>query len=158
MSRHLVLPLILGLAGFVAGAGAGQLLRPATTAPVEDGSGDAAPDPVASETVATEFVTFDTQFIIPVLKEGRVVSLVVLSLGLEIVEGERKLVFAREPRIRDSFLQLLFDHANAGGFEGAFTDGTRLATLRKALLETAHAILGSAVRDVLVVEIARQDG
>lgn len=167
MARRLLLPLLLALAGLLAGLGAGWALRPdaAGTASEEpqDGARDGAPESAAGAAEpagvgATEFVNLENQFIVPVLREGRVVSLVVLSLGLELGEGERKLVFAREPRIRDSLLQVMFDHANAGGFEGPFTEGSRLALLRKALLEAARAILGPVVRDVLIVEIARQDG
>jgi hypothetical protein len=55
------------------------------------------------------------------------------------------------------FLQVLFDHANAGGFQGSFTDGSNLVILRKALFESAAGILGEQVKDVLISDIARQD-
>mgnify|MGYP000498233799 CR=1 FL=1 len=53
--------------------------------------------------------------------------------------------------------QVLFDHANIGGFKGAFTDANTMAILRRALLETARKTLGNDVSDVLITEIARQD-
>jgi hypothetical protein len=54
-------------------------------------------------------------------------------------------------------LQVLFDHANSGGFNGSFTDGANLVLLRKALLEAALRIFGKDVTDVLIVDILRQD-
>jgi predicted Zn-dependent protease with MMP-like domain len=54
-------------------------------------------------------------------------------------------------------LQVLFYHANIGGFECAFTSGERMDILRSALLDAAHGVLGDQVNDVLITEIARQD-
>ena len=88
----------------------------------------------------------------------RVVALVILSLTVAVTTGSREAVFATEPKLRDSFLQVLFDHANAGGFDGAFTQTGRMAQLRKALLEPARVVLGDAVKDVLITDIVRQDG
>ena len=51
----------------------------------------------------------------------------------------------------------MFDHANAGGFRGTFTDGANLVVLRSALLEVAQSTLGDLVSDVLIVDIVRQD-
>jgi flagellar FliL protein len=54
-------------------------------------------------------------------------------------------------------LQVMFDHANAGGFKGVFTDGANLILLRAALRETAQKLLGDMVVDVLIADLARQD-
>jgi hypothetical protein len=88
---------------------------------------------------------------------GKVISMVILSLSLEIEPGKSQDIYAREPKLRDKFLQVLFDHANAGGFQGSFTDGSNLVLLRKALLETANGVMGAMVKDVLISDIARQD-
>ena len=66
-------------------------------------------------------------------------------------------IYSKEPKLRDSFLQVLFDHANIGGFDGAFTNANNLAVLRGALREVAQKDMGDQVTDVLIVEIARQD-
>ena len=47
-----------------------------------------------------------------------------------------------EPKLRDVFLQVLFDHANMGGFRGAFTRSDVLEPLRTALREAAQKHLG----------------
>lgn len=104
-----------------------------------------------------EYVKMNNQFVIPVLEDGRVNSMVIVSLSLEVTTGSSEQVYSREPKLRDAFLQVLFDHANAGGFRGAFTDGSNLILLRKALLEKARSVIGEDVQDVLISDIARQD-
>ena len=95
---------------------------------------------------------------VPVVKDQEVAAMVVLSLSLEVPEGQKDAVFLREPKLRDSVLQVLFDHANVGGFDGAFTAAEKLKSLRNALLEVAQRDLqDQSVHDVLITEIARQD-
>ena len=174
MIRKLI-PVLLALLGLGAGVGAGFALRPAGDAPPAEGHGEEAPaDAHASgghgaeapaeaghdagaEEGAPEYVKLNNQFVVPVLEGGRVVSMVILSLNLEVGTGQSEAIYAREPKLRDAFLQVLFDHANAGGFRGSFTDGSNLVILRRALLEKARTVAGEAVLDVLISDIARQD-
>jgi len=67
------------------------------------------------------------------------------------------LVYNLEPKLRDTFLQVLFDHANVGGFRGAFTNSSNLDVLRQALFAAGKKVMGDTITDVLIVEIARQD-
>jgi hypothetical protein len=162
-----LLPLLLGLAGLVGGMGAGKALRPeakgiedpahgAELAEAHD-SADAAADEASHNATTPEYVKLNNQFVIPVVEDGRVSSLVVLSLSLEVEPDTTETVYVQEPKLRDVFLQVLFDHANVGGFGGSFTDGTNLLVLRTSLKEAAALILGPSVRDVLITDIARQD-
>lgn len=124
-----------------------------TEASASDGGGQGGEGPAS----ATEFVKLNNQFVVPIIRADEVASLVILSLTLEVKTGSSEAVFAAEPKLRDSFLQVLFDYANANGFDGAFTQSGRMAQLRKALSEPARAILGDTVADVLIVDIVRQD-
>ncbi len=144
-----LIPLILAMVGLGAGAGAGIFLRhPAEPAEMAEHQEPKAPP---------EYVKMSNQFVIPVVEGGRVTAMVVLSLSLEVTAGSTEAVYAIEPKLRDAFLQVLFDHANAGGFRGAFTDGANLVLLRAALMETATKAAAELVTDVLIVEIVRQD-
>ncbi|VDC20326.1 flagellar basal body-associated FliL family protein [Pseudogemmobacter humi] len=148
-----ILPLLIAIIGLAAGAGAGLMLRkPAEEPDPAAGAAPAVPDPAL-----VEYVKLNNQFIVPVLEGGRVASLVAMSLSLEIATGNSEQVFAREPKLRDAFLQVMFDHANTGGFRGSFTDAANLVVLRRALMEQAKLIMGNVVSDVLITEIARQD-
>lgn len=164
-----LLPLLLPLLGLAAGVGAGLMLRPPPEEPaaasagdgqVSDGAAADAPkhdQAEAEPAVPPEYAKMANQFVVPVLEDGRVVSMVILSLSIEIPPGSAEQVYAREPKLRDVFLQVLFDHANAGGFRGSFTDGANMVVLRRALHEAARAVLGESALDVLITEIVRQD-
>lgn len=104
-----------------------------------------------------EYVRLNNQFVVPVVRDAAVRSLVVMSLTVEIEAGQAELVFNREPRIRDAFLRVMFSHANAGGFDGSFTSPSALNPLRSGLRDAAYDVLGDIVNDVLIVDIVRQD-
>lgn len=163
-----LLPIILALIGTGAGVGAGLLLMPVPAPESEHAAADCVvpTDTVAHDvaepaddgpTEGREYVKLSNQFVIPVVGPERVSALVVASLSIEVPAGSTEGVYAREPKLRDVFLQVLFDHANIGGFEGTFTTGDRMEILRASLLEAARPVLGSDVSDVLITEIARQD-
>ena len=158
-----LLPLLLALAGLGAGLGGGIALRPVPeAADPSSGEGDghaaaAGDHATEDDPTAPEYVKMNNQFVIPVVDEGRVAAMVVLSLSLEVEVGTTETVYEREPKLRDAFLQVLFDHANVGGFSGSFTDGSNLIVLRTSLKEAAGLILGTTIKDVLITDIARQD-
>lgn len=163
-----LLPLLLLLVGLGGGVGAGLALRPAQ--PEDDKAHAAAP--VKADTYATagdthdseapggpalEYVKLNNQFVVPVVHDELVDSLVVMSLSIEVEAGLTGTVYEREPKLRDGFLQVLFDHANMGGFEGEFTNSNNMDVLRGALTEVAQDILGKGVTSILITDLARQD-
>ena len=103
-----------------------------------------------------EYVKMSKQFVVPVIKRDRVSALVVVSISIETPEGTSPLILEREPKLRDGFLQVLFAHANSGGFDGAFTTGQSMRDLRGSLKEAARRITGVDVRSVLIEEIVKQ--
>lgn len=161
-----ILPVLLALVGLGGGIGAGLFLRPAPEAADQAGetAADASKDKAAEakaegaeDGAEPEYVKMNNQFVVPVVEEGRVAAMVVLSVSLEVEAGSTEAVYQREPKLRDAFLQVLFDHANIGGFSGSFTDGANLVVLRTSLREAAGLVLGTAVKDILITDIARQD-
>lgn len=163
-----ILPIVLLLVGSGVGVGAGMALRPVPEVvepteeekAAEEAKKEAEKEPYGPDNPAPEmdYVKLNNQFVVPIVKDRVVVALVVLALSLEVPDGTRDEVFRREPKLRDSFLQVLFDHANIGGFDGSFTEANNLAVLRRALREAGQKDLGiEAVNDVLILEIARQD-
>ena len=165
-----ILPFLLAIAGLAGGGAAGWALRPASAdseagahssegadPATEHSKEDAGGDDADTDNALPEFVKMNNQFVVPVVSKGRVTAMVVLSLSLEVETGSTEAIYAREPKLRDAFLQVLFDHANVGGFDGTFTDGSNLISLRTGLKEAAGLIVGKAVKDVLITDIARQD-
>lgn len=149
-----IMPVVMMLIGTGAGVGAGLALRPP---PAPEAPHLPEMPAVADKPANPDFVKLPSQFVVPLLEGGRVAALVVLSLSLEIAPGQAETVHAREPKLRDEFLRVLFEHANTGGFRGTFTDASNLVVLRRALKEAAIKVLGEQVSDVLITDIVRQD-
>jgi flagellar protein FliL len=173
---RILLPVLLLVAGLGGGVAAGKMLSgggdaAATEGDPDAGYGEEGADEseddgygdsdgygdAADASSPYEYVRLNNQFIVPVIRHGSVRSLVVLSLTVEVLNGENTLVYDREPRLRDAFLRVMFSHANVGGFDGSFTTVEAMAPLRSGLLEAARQVLGDVVNDVLIVDIVRQD-
>jgi flagellar basal body-associated protein FliL len=159
-----LIPFILPLFGSAAGVGAWVFLNPPQTEMVavqEKRASDAQAKGAQTGTeadVSTSYVKLNNQFIVPVIDKNKVSAIIVVSLSLEIAgNNAAERVYAKEPKLRDSFLQVLFDHSNIGGFHGAFTDASKIAVLRRSLLTVAQMTLGNEVTDVLITNLARQD-
>lgn len=163
-----ILPLLLALVGLGIGVGGGVALRSDTSkitaseiciegehlaALPHEMTIDESGEPDTGE---PDYVKLNNQFVIPLVDQGVVTALVVISLSLEMKSGGPELVYKREPKLRDSFLQVLFDHANSGGFDGNFTTGRKMDILRNALRESAIAELGATVTDVLIADVVKQ--
>ena len=165
--KKLIVPLVLLILGVGGGVGAGLALKPAPEEEVmiaENPCGEVEDvveaavveeEPVPLE--EREYARMNNQFVVPVVNNDRVTALMVLSLSVEVAVGGQEAVFSHEPRLRDAFLQVMFDHANMGGFNGAFTSTANMRLLREALQEAADQIMDGHISDVLIVDIVRQD-
>ena len=105
----------------------------------------------------TEYAKITRQFVVPVIEKDRVDSLIVLNIAIEVGQGQSGLIAEHEPKLRDEFLTVLFEHAQSGGFSGEFTKPSVLADLRLSLNESSSRVLGDASRQVLITNIVRQD-
>jgi|SRR6056297_771934 len=156
-----LLPVIVALLGTGGGVAAGLWFGPgmpdAVTPAADDGTPGSADKTVPDAMSGTEFIKLNNQFVIPIVERDMISAMVVMSLNVEITEGAAQQVYAREPKLRDAFLQVLFDHANMGGFAGEFTSSNNMDVLRVALTEVAQRVLGDLAHGVLITGIARQD-
>jgi hypothetical protein len=176
--KKILLPVLIALVGLGAGVGAGLALRPAPEDHAEDHAGAnapcaeppceeqaAAPDPFAPVAMTRKkpegelaIVPMEKPFVVPVFAGEKVTAMMVLSVAIEILAVQETQVKAMQPRLRDALLNVMFRHANSGGFDGTFTEGRRMEDLRSGLFAAASAVLGAeAIGDVLITEIARQD-
>lgn len=165
----MLIPIVMLLVGTGAGVGAGIFLRPAAPDHPEVTEESHADEPTAEpatesasedslSAVGKEYVKLSNQFVVPIVRDKRVAAMVVMTLSIEVAQGNGQLVYDTEPKLRDEFLSVLFDHAAIGGFEGQFTNTNNLDVIRRNLSQKAKAVLGEGVAyDVLIFEIARQD-
>jgi flagellar basal body-associated protein FliL len=152
-----------GLLSLGGGAAAGWFLHPKPV-PEEMASCEAPPcEPMAEAynepdpDISYEYVRLSGQFVVPVLDTERVRALVVLSLTLESKPGLESTIEDKEPKLRDALLQVLFNHAQTGGFDGAFTTGQAMRDLRAALTAAARGVVGPDAHGVLVTDVVKQD-
>lgn len=155
----LFLPIILAVLGTGIGTGAGCFLRLAPSEEVAEQGGDVSKNMEKEDgySSGTEFVKLNNQFVVPVVAGTLVEALVVISLSIEVPPGLSEKIYAKEPKLRDAMLQVLFDHANIGGFSGTFTNANTLDVLRAELTEVARSVISPDIANVLIVDLARQD-
>jgi len=115
------------------------------------------PQVPAVEEVGLTYHKLDKQFVIPVVADERVQSLMVISIELRIDEGASDAVFEHEPKLRDEFLQQLFIHGQSDGFSTIYQKPHVLAYLRDSLLMAAQRVLGDLVHEVLLTSLVRKD-
>jgi len=114
-------------------------------------------EPLQGDPEPVDYVKLDRQFVVPLIRDSKVSAMVVISMAIEAEPGSADLVFLHEPKLRDVFLQVLFTHAQSGGFEGAFTNEKALADLRFALNVAAQSVIGKMARKVLLTSVVKQD-
>ena len=164
--KKLVLLVAVVAVGAAAGAGGGLFLKPAAkddacAEPCEDkDKAEAGKDKAEGkdeDKSETTYISLKNQFVVPIIFEERVSSFVVISLSLEIENGTEEAIYSQEPKLQDALLRVMFDHAYMGGFSGAFTESERMTSFRQALRETASAVVGESLVDVLITELVRQE-
>ncbi|KUJ77696.1 flagellar basal body-associated FliL family protein [Ruegeria profundi] len=166
---NILLPVLFMLLGLGAGIGAGVTLPPTSRSSEAVKHSQDATNPTNTSSNSSdmvgenykksgyEYIRMAKQFVVPVVDEDRIAALVTMTLSLEASVGTTEAFYAIEPKLRDGFLQVMFDHANSGGFDGAFTESDNLEVLRKALLEEARKSMGGEVSRVLIMSVSRQD-
>lgn len=106
---------------------------------------------------STDFINFKRQFVVPVIKEDAVGSLILLNLGLEVPGGMRDEVFRLEPRFRDAFIRELLQLSDDGYFDEALTSPETYEVVRETLQRAAQNISKEGVTGVLILDMTRQD-
>lgn len=150
-----LIPVIMAIVGTAGGIGAGKFLAaPKADETAKEETSDKKDD---YETETPTYIKMPSQFVIPVVEDGDVRSMVVMSISLESTEYARADVLLHAPKLRDAFLRVMFEHASLGWFNGDFTASQPMGILRTALMEKAHAIVGPSVKGILILDIARQD-
>lgn len=103
------------------------------------------------------YLRFKRQFVIPVLGEEGVESLVLLNIAIALDEAVQEEVFAHEPKFRDAFVRELLQISDAGYFNDSLTTPTTYEVLRETLIRAARDISEKGVVDVLILDLSKQD-
>lgn len=172
MIRKLI-PILLPVVALLGGAFAGDTLRtpddtPAHDTQAKDDHGKAEDTHAAAASdhgsdkgygmAEDGWFTFPTQFFVPLVRQGDMGDLMIITLTLQTDGASIEALRKKEHALRDALLRQLLIHANTGGFDGNFTADRTLTTLRQDLLTAASTVTDLPLKAVLIEDIARQQG
>lgn len=178
-----ILIMLIPVLALAAGSIGGDMLRPAAKANAEGAHADGSS--AADATAATEahgstdtgpsedahgggghggdpgaaaWFTFPSQFFVPMMRNGDMGAMMIMTLTVETTEADLEPMKQQEHRLRDALLRHLMVLANTGAFDGNFTAEARLRVMREGLLKAAQDATELSVDKVLIEDIARQQG
>ena len=103
-----------------------------------------------------EIVPLESPFIIPLVKQGRVWSYVILSIALELRKNP-ELVAQNLSRIRNTILTVLMDTDNISRFEYDFHGVVKDRELQKDINYSLRKLIGDSFSSAIIEDINRND-
>ena len=104
----------------------------------------------------TSYFKFSREFVIPLMRDNQVESLVILNLNLEIDSSESGSLFSKEPKLRDNIMSSLIELSNDGSTLDNFSQVESYETIRSVVLENLKRDLGAGILNVLILDMAKQ--
>lgn len=106
---------------------------------------------------AGSYLKFNRQFVVPVMEEGHIASLVIANLVIEFDENAPSNAYNLEPKFRDALTREFLRMSNKGLFGDEFTSAESYEQVRDTLYEAAVVVMPEGIRNVLILDIAKQD-
>lgn len=103
------------------------------------------------------YFKFTREFIVPLMHDRKVESLVILNINLEADSSVSQKLFSMEPKIRDNIMTTLIELSNDGRTFENLTDVENYETLRAMILLNLQKVVPTGLQNVLIVDIAQQD-
>ena len=103
------------------------------------------------------YFKFTREFIVPIMHDRKVSSLVILNINLEADSDISSKLFSMEPKIRDNIMTTLIELSNDGHTFNNITDVESYETIRAMVLMNLQRAIPSGIQNVLIVDIAQQD-
>ena len=103
------------------------------------------------------FYKFTREFVVPMIEDDRVKSLVILNLNLEIDTSISQELFSKEPILRDNIMTTLVKLSSGGKTMDSITDVDNYETLRSMILSNLQNEIPEGIHNVLILDMARQD-
>ena len=111
--------------------------------------GDAAP--------AVIYYKFTREFVVPIIRNGRVSSLVILNLNLEADASMERKLYDMEPKLRDNIMTTLITLSNDGTTFESMTSVKNYESIRSLVLQNLGSVVKEGITNVLIVDLAKQD-
>ena len=103
------------------------------------------------------YFKFTREFVVPIMHDRKVASLVILNINLEADSGISQKLFSMEPKIRDNIMTTLIELSNDGQTFDNITDVESYETIRAMVLMNLQKAIPTGIENVLIVDIAQQD-
>jgi flagellar basal body-associated protein FliL len=103
------------------------------------------------------YFKFTREFIVPVMHDRKVESLVILNINLEADSSISQKLFSMEPKIRDNIMTTLIELSNDDRTFENITDVESYETIRAMVLMNLQKAVPKGIQNVLIVDIAQQD-
>lgn len=103
------------------------------------------------------YFKFTREFVVPIIRNGRVHSLVILNLNLE-ADGEiASDLQGKEPKLRDNIMTSLITLSNDGTTFESVTSVENYELIRSTVLANLKSVVSTGISNVLIVDMAKQD-
>ena len=111
----------------------------------------------AAGTSGVVYFKFTREFVVPIMHDRKVESLVIININLEADSGISQKLFSMEPKIRDNIMTTLIELSNDGHTFDNITDVESYETIRAMVLMNLQKAIPTGIENVLIVDIAQQD-
>ena len=103
------------------------------------------------------YYKFTREFVVPIIRDGRVSSLVILNLNLEADASIERELFDMEPKLRDNIMTTLITLSNDGTTFESMTSVKNYESIRSLVLQNLGSVVKEGITNVLIVDLAKQD-
>lgn len=105
----------------------------------------------------TSFFNFSREFVVPLLSDGKVDSLVLINMSLEITPELSGKMFSMEPKLRDNIMSTLVGLSGDDETFRKLTTVRNYESIRSLVLANLQSSISKDIKAVLIMDIARQD-
>ncbi|MEO0450755.1 MAG: flagellar basal body-associated FliL family protein [Pseudomonadota bacterium] len=115
------------------------------------------PEKASSSPGDSAYYKFSREFVVPIMRGGQVKSLVILHITLETDQGTADDLFSEEPKLRDNIMTTLIELSNDGRTLEELTNVSNYETMRSLVLMNLQSSISDEIKNVLIVDVAKQD-
>lgn len=113
-------------------------------------------DEAGGDSGAISFMSFKRQFVVPVMNQGQIKSLVLLNLNLELNPNAPSNPYTMEPKLRDVIMRALLTLSHEGVLSQDLTSAETYDAIQEALLDATKSVLSDGIENVLILDLAKQ--
>lgn len=112
----------------------------------------------SSASTGSAYFKFSREFVVPIIQNERVASLVILNINIESDAAMSDKLFSQEPVIRDVVMTTLIEISGDGRTFQSMTSIENYESLRSLILAALQKKFPDmGIKNILILDIARQD-